>query len=182
MQQRYPYVEVIIVNDASTDNSSMIVDSYRNRFKNRGYRFIKIDHLVNKGQAAAINTALPLFNGEYLMWPDSDDILDPDNISDKVEFLEQNQQYDFVMAQGEIVEENDLENVKGVLKRTNNMGEDNLFIDFLNGENLYFAPVGFWVKRKALLESIPNLKIYESRSGQNWQFFNRYLTSSSAGI
>lgn len=92
------------------------------------------------GQAAAINRGLPIFTGEYLMWPDSDDILARNNVSDKVKYLEKHSDIGFVMAQGEIVYDINVDKVEGVLKRLHkNDDENELFYDFINVENVFFC-------------------------------------------
>ncbi len=171
LNQDYPKIELIIVNDCSTDKSEEIIISYKKRFLEKGYRFIYLKQDVNMGQAAAINRGLPIFTGEYLMWPDSDDILARNNVSDKVKYLEKHSDIGFVMAQGEIVYDINVDKVEGVLKRLHkNDDENELFYDFINVENVFFVPVAFIVRRQTLIECIPDLRIYESREGQNWQF------------
>lgn len=92
LKQTYPHVEMILVDDGSTDRTVQIAESYCERFADRGYGFhmIRTDH---KNAAAAINCGLPYVTGEYLTWPDSDDILEPESIEKRAAFLEENPQY-----------------------------------------------------------------------------------------
>lgn len=64
LKQTYKNVEVIIVNDGSTDNSESIIDSYISQYDKRGKKLIKINQ-KNQGQAAAVNNALKYVTGDY---------------------------------------------------------------------------------------------------------------------
>lgn len=64
-------IEVIIINDGSTDNSMDIIYSYENKFK----KFIIIEQ-ENKGLSNARNTGLKAASGEYILFLDSDDYID----------------------------------------------------------------------------------------------------------
>lgn len=169
LAQTYSRVELILVNDASTDNSLEIVESYLPKFQERCFKLIIKTQSVNLGQAAAINMGLPIFTGEYLMWMDSDDILLPDALSEKVKFLECNPQYDFVINSGLIVNENDLNKTVGILKRKKPEGRDDLFSDLVYSRNVVFCPGTICVRSSAIRMAVPSLCIFESRVGQNWQ-------------
>jgi len=71
-----PSCEIILVNDASSDGSSDICDSFANNYTN-----IKvIHHPQNKGVSAARNTGLQYATLEYILFVDSDDFLLPNSI------------------------------------------------------------------------------------------------------
>lgn len=63
-------VEVIIIDDGSTDSTGVIADSYA-----LNYNFIKVIHQSNKGVSAARNRAIQEATGKYLVFLDSDDVL-----------------------------------------------------------------------------------------------------------
>lgn len=68
-------IEVIIVNDGSTDGSSKIIDEFSERNKN----FIVINQ-ENKGLSEARNTGLNVSKGNYIAFMDSDDYIEPNFI------------------------------------------------------------------------------------------------------
>ena len=74
-QQTYKDLEIIIVNDGSTDNSQSIID----RFSSNDTR-IRCLSQKNQGLSAARNNALNICTGEYITFVDSDDFLDSDYI------------------------------------------------------------------------------------------------------
>lgn len=65
-------IEVIMVNDYSTDGSREIAASYKEKFHNATL----IDHDSNQGLGPARNTAIKAAQGDYLMMLDSDDWLE----------------------------------------------------------------------------------------------------------
>lgn len=77
LRQKSSNLEVILVNDASTDNSLAICQEYVNKYDN----FILIDNKKNSGQAVSRNEAIKKASGEYIVFLDSDDILYDDNIN-----------------------------------------------------------------------------------------------------
>jgi len=171
LSQTYDNIEFIFVNDASTDNTEEIILSYKEKFKNNGIDFIYIKLALNKGQSGAINEGLKIFTGKYLTWPDSDDILYENYISEKVSFMEANPQYALCFSQCDMADENDTDKITGVLQRIPPKENeiDNLFEDLIYGRNAVYAPIASFITKEAFLSVIPGRKIYENKGGQNWQ-------------
>lgn len=69
--------EVICINDSSTDNSLQILNDFANKDK----RFIVITQ-ENQGQGVARNNALKIANGEYIVFVDPDDLIEPNMLED----------------------------------------------------------------------------------------------------
>lgn len=70
LSQRYTNIEIILVDDGSTDNSGKICDVY-SKYDNR----VKVVHKKNGGQASARNAGLDLMLGKYVAFVDSDDFI-----------------------------------------------------------------------------------------------------------
>lgn len=167
LSQTYPNIELIFVNDGSTDRTEEIALSYKAKIEGKGYSYSYI-YQNNAGQAAAINRGLKVFKGDYLTWPDSDDWMSPDCIEKKVKYLETHPQMGWVQCQTVAVYEENLNQSVAVYKRKKT---DNgwLFDDLVFERDIYFAPGGYMVRSDAMLLAIPSRHIYESKTGQNWQ-------------
>ena len=73
--QTYKDIEVIMVDDGSTDSSGKICDEYSEKYQN-----FFVYHKENAGLGMARNTGLEHMNGQYVTFIDSDDYLDPECI------------------------------------------------------------------------------------------------------
>lgn len=169
LSQTYKKIELIIINDASEDKTEEILEEYIDKFEKNGYSLIVVNQKVNKGQAAAMNAGLKLIRGIYMSWMDADDILYPNAIEERVKYLNENSDIDFVLNYGEEVSENDINTRIGLVQRIRPKKNDCLFKDLLDIKNVVFGPGSVCVRTEALKSVLPNLEIYESREGQNWQ-------------
>jgi len=167
LNQTYDNIEMIFINDGSTDNTEKIVLEYKNKFNDKGIELIYI-YQKNKGQAAAINKGLKIFRGKYLTWPDSDDVLNYDNIKFKVNYLEHHQDCGMVLCKSRIIDNSSLKQI-GILQRIPPVGKDTLFYDLIIENNVYFAPGGYMVRGSSFLDVNMDRQIYECAAGQNWQ-------------
>lgn len=177
LNQTYSNIELIFINDGSTDKTEEIVLSYQRKIENNHIRFIYI-YQENSGQAAALNKGLKIFKGDYLTWPDSDDIMTPDCIEKKVEFLERNKKYDMVRSNGIYYNEETQEEQRISNKKNNK--KKKIFDDLLVLKT-YGCCGCYMVTRDAFLNSFPNRTIYNSRQGQNWQVLLPIASRSLCG-
>ena len=169
LDQTYPAVQLILIDDCSEDRTCNIAETYRERFDEKHYDLVIIRSKINNGAAAAINRGLPLVKGKYFMWVDADDILYPDNITEKVNYLENHPECGFVLCQQENVSENDLSTALAVWKRNVSEEYDPLIEDLIRGRNVVYGPGTVMVRYSAFRKAIPSGRIYESRQGQNYQ-------------
>lgn len=72
LAQTYKNLEIILVNDGSTDNSGEICDAYVEQDSR-----IRVIHRGNGGPSVARNEALDIMQGDYVTFIDSDDIIHP---------------------------------------------------------------------------------------------------------
>jgi glycosyltransferase involved in cell wall biosynthesis len=98
LSQTYTNLEVVAVDDGSTDKTRQILDAYGERIK-----VLAHPERINKGQSAAINLGMRSTMSEYVGIVDSDDVLTPEKIERQVTFLEQNPSIGFVYANAYIM-------------------------------------------------------------------------------
>lgn len=79
LNQTYPWLEVVVVDDGSADNSPEIIDEY-------GEKIISVIK-ENGGQASAFNAGFAASTGEVLFFLDSDDVFYPDKVAEIVELF-----------------------------------------------------------------------------------------------
>ena len=77
LAQTYAPIQVIVVDDGSTDGSVGVIEPFR-------ARGVTVIHQANAGQCAAANRALTEAKGEYVKFFDADDLLHPEVIARQV--------------------------------------------------------------------------------------------------
>lgn len=176
-------IEIIIVNDGSTDNSEKIIKSYLNDSR------INYFAQENQGQAAARNRALKLAKGEYIAFVDSDDYVDLNMLEEL--YNAANSMYDIVVCdfyQTYLNKEN-IDEYCSIMKKNEGI---------ISCKDYLFAGAGPWNKiysRKFLLDnnfsfpegivyedyaSIPTLAIYNPKIYYVKKAFLHYVQSEES--
>ena len=73
VNQTYKTIEIILIDDGSSDNSSYLCDEWAKKDSR-----IKVVHKQNGGVSSARNQGIKVATGEYVQFVDSDDYLDVD--------------------------------------------------------------------------------------------------------
>ena len=93
-KQSYDDFEVIVVNDGSPDHSDYFIKEYEN--KDRRIRSFK---KKNGGLSSARNYGVTKARGEYLVFVDSDDTIEPDLLKELHQVIEKNENVDVIRFQ-----------------------------------------------------------------------------------
>ena len=92
LNQSYNEIEIILVNDGSTDSSPSICDDYANKDSR-----VSVLHKQNGGQSDARNKGVSIATGEYIIFVDSDDFwIEEDSLKKLVDVAQMNDECDFI--------------------------------------------------------------------------------------
>lgn len=138
LKQKYSNLEIILINDGSTDNSDKICDSLAIEDKR-----IKVIHKLNEGVSAARNKGLELAKGEYIFFIDSDDYIDENVIKDMILY---SRDYDIVKVSHKFIENGKITKVV-----SNNLSYKNdEYIKEIISSNIGGHSWGYLLKRSTL--------------------------------
>lgn len=98
LNQSYQSYELLLIDDGSTDNSSIICDNYSNK-----YDVIRVFHKKNGGPASARNLGLKEAKGDFITFIDADDWVDEDYLQNFVTSIHVDR-YDNLIMQGLVKE------------------------------------------------------------------------------
>ena len=159
LNQTYSNIEVIIIDDGSTDNSLDIMQYY----KKIDSRLVVISR-ENKGLIFTLNEAISVANGSLIARMDSDDIAHSDRITKQVNFMSRNAEVDLLGLQAVKIDKDGIE--FGRLKRPTGSKAINTFslinspvihpgvmirssalkTDFYNFNDLYVEDYAAWLR------------------------------------
>jgi GT2 family glycosyltransferase len=143
LDQNVSDLEIIVVDDGSTDNTRHVVE----QFKNRPHYIFQ----ENAGPSAARNTGIVNCTGEWLLFLDADDLLGPDAISYQVQFLQQSPRAFISVVRHEIIDGSLCEAIPRSLPTSWTLFRSNLDVHLC-----YFniaPPAALLFKREVILES-----------------------------
>lgn len=167
--QTHKNLEIIFVNDGSTDNTLEIIERRTRELKDQGY-IVKIVSQENGGLSSAVNLGLKHFTGDYLTWPDPDDWLAPTSIEERVRILEQYPDVGTVRCNSEMIDGETQGSLGNFFKQSDSIFlNETLFHDLAHIQT-YFAPVCYMVRSKYFIAVNPKREIYYRREAmQNLQ-------------
>lgn len=167
LSQDYPKIEMFVVDDGSVDSTRSVVEGYEKSFESKGYT-LKYIYQDNAGQAAAINKALPLVKGEYLVWPDADDFYCNDSaISIMVRSLESlDDSYATVRCWENLIDENTSEVISEIHF---NPSKECLFEEYFMGKETIAVAGTHMVRMECFDKVNPLRQIFDKRHPQNFQ-------------
>ena len=152
------HIEIIVVDDASTDGSLDICDEFINEIK-------IIKNTTNLGVGNASSIALELAKGEYFMRVDSDDYISSELVSNFAPILDYNENIDFVY---------------GDLLRINKKGQSDGRISLNTSEKVKQHGAGILFRRRSLLNAGGYNK--NLRNSEDYELITKLLNLNAKGF
>lgn len=167
LKQTYPNVELIVMDDGSSDGSLNKAKGYVPSFEEKGY-VLKVYHQENQGPGYAAINGLRYATGKYVSFLDSDDALLPTSIEKRVKALEEKPLINIVRTNGYKVYEGGWASKRLVVENDQEKSTQTLFDDIIVGTANNFAGT-FMVRAEAVREFYGGHSIPYSDFGQNLQ-------------
>lgn len=149
-QQTYHKLEIIIVDDGSTDNSGQISDDFSKKDSRA-----RVIHQQNQGLYAARNTGQKAATGDYFMFIDSDDYIHLDMVNILYEAINQDEGYDMAIVGRKITQNRDEDITRNDENKAITFNQDELISNmFTHPEKSLFIYVWNKLYRRELLDDV----------------------------
>lgn len=174
--QSYRNWEALIVDDGSSDGTSLIVEKYLE--KDKRFRFLRRPEGYPKGAPACRNFGFEKSMGSFINYLDSDDLLEESKIAIQIEALQDSPSNTVGSCKWGFF----LRNPKEDFKEKKLPYKDRLytpleFFDYLGEANTYMPPHCYLVPREIIERS--NGWLEDLHNNQDGEFFVRILLNSS---
>ncbi|MDR1914110.1 MAG: glycosyltransferase family 2 protein [Clostridiales bacterium] len=163
--QIWDNIELILVNDGSTDGTRQIISQYEPKIRIRGYELIIVDQ-ENGGCCAAVYAGLIRVTGEYYCLVDCDDAIDPEYVSRMAGWLDTHSDYEWAACSYKECKDNQKTVSNTIIKNypqdTSRLLEKWLFRVVISTVWIYMARVSY-IKKCGMTENwcVENRKTYE---------------------
>jgi glycosyltransferase involved in cell wall biosynthesis len=168
--QSYANIEIIVVDDGSTDNSIDVLIDYAN--------VIRLLKTPNRGASAARNLGIAESKGEFIAFLDSDDVWDPSKLEQQMRKMD-SENCDLVYASSREY----FGNYKfGEIYEAKFAGSTYRFFRRFPARAIIVQGCSGAVIRKSLLEFSGNFDESFTGAAEDWDFFRRYSRSAIVGF
>lgn len=168
LRQTYPHYEVIVVDNASTDNTEELLRPYIGAGQ---IKFIR--HDKNYERARSRNTGMAVARGDFVTLLDSDDFMYPDNLADAAEYARTHPEmkcfhnlYEFVDSEGNVLRRYPMPSLQNQLKAI--------------AEGNFMSCIGDFIHRD-IYQKYQFDTAQELTGGEDWEFWLRVLADHRVG-
>ncbi|MDH7911521.1 glycosyltransferase family 2 protein [Winogradskyella sp. SYSU M77433] len=161
--QKYQNWEVIVVDDGSTDGTNSFMQEVCKASSQINY-YLRSDFTTKKGAPVCRNLGLEKAKGDYVVFLDSDDILQKETLHNRVNSINESKDYDFLIFQGAFF----TESIDDSDRLWNKFTQENDLNRFLRGDVVWQTTGPLW-KRSYLINSSLRFD-EEAKSSQDWEF------------
>ncbi|MCL4871764.1 MAG: glycosyltransferase [Anaerolineae bacterium] len=158
--QTYPQVEIIVVDDGSTDDTPAVLAQYADR--------IQIIRQENQGEAAARNHGLAAATGAYLSFLDDDDLLLPNKVERQVHFLQQRSEVDVLYSRYYQMDAGG-----NLLAKVGMLPERDILAELVYGNFIF---IGSAMVRRRCVEQAGGFDLslpFQGKYSEDWEWFLR---------
>lgn len=167
--QKWDNIELILVNDGSTDDTHHVFLLYEQKLRTRGFEVIIVEQ-ENRGVPAATYEGLRRISGEFVCQVDADDELEPEYVSTMAGWLSSNPKYDWATCDFKYVYSDRTINHSYFKTEDHEKSLSHLVESFLFGRIVDVVWI-YMVRREYLIDSgIINNYFYEVRRTQEPQY------------
>ncbi|MEN2281289.1 glycosyltransferase family 2 protein [Algoriphagus sp. SE2] len=162
--QTFKNWECLILDDGSVDSTASVINEFI-KDKSKYFLFNRPESSI-KGAPSCRNIGFNLSKGDFIQWFDSDDIMHPTMLEEKVTALISNPTLDFVVAKMDDLINGDI--------KTNyyNLNSDNLIFDYIRNKVYFFTPGPLFRKSFLLDKKLFNTDL---KRHQESEFYFRLL-------
>lgn len=171
VKQTYKDIEIILVDDGSTDESPYICENYKKIYSN-----IKVIHKENGGLSSARNCGINNSSGEYLLFVDSDDYINNETCERFFKAIEKDD-VDIVVGEARETRNNEIILYKHDSFQDNKVYSNTEYINIAIKNNEFYAPVCFNMYKKEFLLN-NNLFFKEGILHEDMQYLPRVFLSA----
>jgi glycosyltransferase EpsJ len=162
-------IEVVLINDGSTDKSGQICDEYA-----KNNQIVKVVHQKNSGVASARNTGIKESFGDYIFFVDNDDWIDGTKVENLIKILN-NTSPDIVINKSLVVtpKNNLIKNDFILPQKINNKKPEDIINYFRENKVKIGAPWQYTVKRNILIKN--KISFNPTQAGVDDSYFSTIL-------
>jgi glycosyltransferase involved in cell wall biosynthesis len=171
--QTFKDFEVIIINDGSKDNTSILI----NKFINKKTLDIRIIEQINSGVSIARNCGIDIASGDYVVFLDADDLLHPSYLSILYKTLTK-QQVDVVICN--FTRKQNFREIKILENNLVKINQVDLFNLFFLKSKQYIFPCFLYSRR--IINQFELRFTNGIKYGEDLEFICKYISHISKGI